>query len=318
MSGLVTYKLQPVGYKTTVPTKFPNWDLLKVSSEIEGLENRVFGELKALPDRNIEDYNDLVIINAEGSSKIEGMKADWFDAQCYRNAKSYEGTNDVITLLACELATNQFSSWIVPNLHTKPEQQIDLKRLHFMLASASYPGHVAGRDWFGFYRAHQNWIGGRSPFLATHVPPAPEDVEPAMDDLDEFIRTSYPSSLIQIAIAHAQFELIHPFLDGNGRVGRALIDAMMLLSIADYHKKFVPVSYYIWQRRGEYYRGLNSYRDGDVETWVKFFLECVEDAVRDSNNLLAKQRHFMEEVDFNTSDLGEMSSRFRRSLRGAY
>lgn len=132
----------------------------------------------------------------------------------------------------------------------------------------------------GELRRSQNWIGGTRPGNAAFVPPPPEHVPALLGDLERFIHEPAPSLplLVKIALAHAQFETIHPFLDGNGRIGRLLIAALLE------HWTLLPeplmyLSGYLKQHQAEYYRRLSAVRtDGDWEGWVAFFLEGVEAA----------------------------------------
>jgi Fic family protein len=136
----------------------------------------------------------------------------------------------------------------------------------------------------GELRRSQNWIGGTRPGNAAFVPPPPEHVAPLLADLERFIHDPGPQlpPLVRVALVHAQFETIHPFLDGNGRIGRLLIAALLeewgLLS-----EPLMYLSGYLKQHQAEYYRRLSAIRtDGDWEGWVAFFLEGVEMAANDA------------------------------------
>jgi Fic family protein len=136
----------------------------------------------------------------------------------------------------------------------------------------------------GTLRRSQNWIGGTRPGNAVFVPPPAEKVASLLADLERFIhdeRTELPP-LVRVALVHAQFETIHPFLDGNGRIGRLLIAALLehwgLLS-----EPLMYLSGYLKQHQAEYYRLLSSVRsEGDWEAWVAFFLEGVAVAAGDA------------------------------------
>jgi Fic family protein len=132
----------------------------------------------------------------------------------------------------------------------------------------------------GELRRSQNWIGGTPPGNAAFVPPPPEHVAALLGDLERFVHDPAPvlPPLVRVALVHAQFETIHPFLDGNGRIGRLLIAALLehwnLLA-----QPLVYVSGYLKQHQAEYYRRLSAIRtEGDWEGWVRFFLEGVEAA----------------------------------------
>jgi len=130
----------------------------------------------------------------------------------------------------------------------------------------------------GEFRRSQNWIGGARPGVAHFVPPPPSEVENGMAKFERFIHDKhvpYPV-LVKTALAHVQFETIHPFLDGNGRIGRLLI--VLLLHLGGVlSQPLLYLSLYFKQRRAEYYRLLDLVRsDGDWEAWLDFFLEGVE------------------------------------------
>ena len=136
----------------------------------------------------------------------------------------------------------------------------------------------------GELRRSQNWIGGTRPGNAVFVPPPPEHVAALLSDMERFIHAPEPSlpPLVRIALVHAQFETIHPFLDGNGRMGRLLIAALLE------HWGLLPeplmyLSGYLKQRQMDYYRHLSTIRThGDWEGWVAFFLAGVEAAATEA------------------------------------
>lgn len=136
----------------------------------------------------------------------------------------------------------------------------------------------------GELRRSQNWIGGTRPGNAAFVPPPPEKVPALLADMERFIHDDTPTlpPLVRVALVHAHFETIHPFLDGNGRIGRLLIAALMeqwrLLP-----EPLMYLSGYLKQHQAEYYRRLSAVRiEGDWEAWVAFFLEGVETAAADA------------------------------------
>jgi Fic family protein len=129
----------------------------------------------------------------------------------------------------------------------------------------------------GEFRRSQNWIGGTRPGNARFVPPPPQRVEDCMASLERSIHAEDDGlpELVKAALAHAQFETIHPFLDGNGRVGRLLI-VLMLFDAGVLDQPLLYLSLYLKQHRDEYYRLLGTVRtDGDWEAWLDFFLEGV-------------------------------------------
>ena len=134
----------------------------------------------------------------------------------------------------------------------------------------------------GLIRTSQNWIGGTRPGNARFVPPPPDAVPEALADLEKWLHGNDPlPPLVRAGLAHVQFETIHPFLDGNGRIGRLLISLLVehwkLLS-----SPLLYVSLGFKRRRQEYYERLNAVRtNGDWENWTAFFLECVRESADD-------------------------------------
>jgi len=138
----------------------------------------------------------------------------------------------------------------------------------------------------GELRRSQNWIGGTRPRNAVFVPPPPDNVPQLLTDMERFIHdgvTDLPP-MVKVALIHAQFETIHPFLDGNGRIGRLLIATLFehwgLLA-----EPLMYLSGYLKQHQAEYYRRLSNIRtEGDWESWVTFFLEGVCVAAADAEH----------------------------------
>ena len=129
----------------------------------------------------------------------------------------------------------------------------------------------------GEFRRSQNWLGGTRPGNAIFVPPPPHRVLDAMADLERFLhdREDGLPTLVRAGVAHVQFETIHPFLDGNGRVGRLLI-ALLLFETKVLSQPLLYLSLYLKEHRAEYYRLLDAVRrEGDWEEWIDFFLEGV-------------------------------------------
>lgn len=138
----------------------------------------------------------------------------------------------------------------------------------------------------GELRRSQNWIGGTRPGNAVFVPPPPENVPQLLTDMERFIHdgaTDLPP-MVKVALIHAQFETIHPFLDGNGRIGRLLI-AMLFEHWGLLAEPLMYLSGYLKQHQAEYYRRLSNIRtEGDWESWMTFFLEGVCVAAADAEH----------------------------------
>jgi cell filamentation protein, protein adenylyltransferase len=136
----------------------------------------------------------------------------------------------------------------------------------------------------GEFRTSQNWVGGTRPGNAVYVPPPPHEVIPSLGALEKFIHGEpvQTPTLIKTGLAHAQFESIHPFLDGNGRVGRLLI-SLMLYTEGALAYPLLYLSLYFKQRRVQYYDALTRIRaNGEWEEWLAFYLAGVEEVARES------------------------------------
>ena len=143
----------------------------------------------------------------------------------------------------------------------------------------------------GEVRTSQNWIGGTRPGNAVFVPPPPELVPEAMSSLERWVHRDDPlPPLVRAGLAHVQFETIHPFLDGNGRIGRLLITLLLEhWKLLDAPLLYLSLAFK--RHRQEYYRQLSEVRtQGDWEGWTTFYLECVREAANDA--VTAAQRLF--------------------------
>ena len=149
----------------------------------------------------------------------------------------------------------------------------------------------------GEFRHTQNWIGGTRPGNAHFVPPPTDEVPQCMADLERFLNgenASYPT-LVNAALAHVQFETIHPFLDGNGRMGRLLI-AFVLHHGGVLKRPLLYLSLFFKQHRDEYYRLLDLVRlEGDWEAWLDFFLEGVEQTAKNAVQTAQRLVHLFKE-----------------------
>jgi len=168
----------------------------------------------------------------------------------------------------------------------------------------------------GEFRRSQNWLGGTRPGNAIFVPPPPHRVLDAMADLERFLhdREDGLPTLVRAGVAHVQFETIHPFLDGNGRVGRLLI-ALLLFETKVLSQPLLYLSLYLKEHRAEYYRLLDAVRrEGDWEEWIDFFLEGVtmtaQSAVDTAHRML---RVFVEDAA-RVADLGRRAPNALRAF----
>jgi Fic family protein len=208
------------------------------------------------------------------TSQIEGTQATLIDLLDKEAGLAVSNTDDV------EEVTNYLRAfrWTQDTLRDPkglPMSVRLMRQAHRLLMDGA---RGAGRQ-PGELRKSQNWIGGTRPGNAVFVPAPPEHVSALLADLERFIHQADTHDtlppLVRIGLVHVQFETIHPFLDGNGRIGRLLIAALMeqwgLLS-----QPLVYVSAYLKQHQSEYYQRLSAVRtDGDWEGWVAFFLEGI-------------------------------------------
>ncbi len=147
-----------------------------------------------------------------------------------------------------------------------------IREIHAILMDGARGGSTSP----GTFRHSQNWLGGTRPGNAHFVPPPPHRVEECMAELERFMHQDDIPSLIKAALAHVQFETIHPFLDGNGRTGRLLI-ALILHNEGVLRQPLLYLSLYLKTHRAEYYRWLDVVRaTGDWEGWLHFLLEGIE------------------------------------------
>ena len=209
------------------------------------------------------------------SSQIEGTQCTLDDIL---NPLIEENTNrnvsDVVNYIkATEFALNR--------LHSLPLCNRLIKETHAVLMEG-----VRGQEKSpGEFRYSQNWIGGQGSTIrnARYIPPNPEDMQTAMSDLEKYMNGDDSlDPLIQAALIHYQFETTHPFLDGNGRVGRLLI-TLFLMKKGILSHPALYISYFLKMNRIEYYDRMTQVRKtGDYEQWVMFFLQALSDSAGDA------------------------------------
>ena len=219
------------------------------------------------------------------TSQIEGTQATLTDLFEEEAGFTVSNTNDV------EEVSNYLRAFhlVQDNLRDPGGLPLSVRLLcdahRLLLTGARGAGTQPGE-----LRRSQNWIGGTRPGNAVFVPPPPERVVDLLVDLERFIHDTSQAlpPLVKTALIHQQFETIHPFLDGNGRIGRVLIAALLE------HWQLLPeplmyLSGYLKQHQAEYYRRLSSVRtEGDWEGWVAYFLEAVAVAASDAErNIVA-------------------------------
>jgi Fic family protein len=179
---------------------------------------------------------------------------------------------------------------------------VDIKEIHRTLLRFSVDRKIAGS-----FRDTQGWIGGNdyNPIGAAYVPPPPEHVAPLVEDLCKFIQRDDIAAVAQAAIAHAQFENIHPFPDGNGRVGRALI-YVILRRKGETSNYIPPISLVLATVQRSYFGGFGAFSRGDVSAWCDIFAGAVQraawEAERIASRIEDRQAEWLERLGNPRSD----------------
>lgn len=238
------------------------------------------------------------------SSQIEGTQCTLDDIL---NPLMEENTNrnvsDVVNYIkATEFALNR--------LHSLPLCNRLIKETHAVLMEG-----VRGQEKSpGEFRYSQNWIGGQGSTIqnARYIPPNPEDMQTAMSDLEKYMNGDDSlDPLIQAALIHYQFETTHPFLDGNGRVGRLLI-TLFLMEKGILSRPALYISYFLKMNRIEYYDRMTQVRKtGDYEQWVMFFLQALSDSAGDAIQTIDALTALHNQ---SVAKLGEFSKRQQTNL----
>lgn len=287
------------GYQAFIPNSLPPNPPIQIDTEMQFLLSaadrklgRLDGITRTLPNPNLF-LAMFVKKEAVLSSQIEGTQASLVDILDVPSSheKSSEKKGDVEAVVNYVAAMNHG----LQRLRELPLSLRLIKEIHGILLQG-----VRGSERNpGEFRKSQNWIGpqGCSLINASFVPPPKDDMIDSMNDLEIFFHTEdFLPPLIKIAIIHAQFETIHPFLDGNGRIGRLLI-TFWLCHQDILSKPLLYLSYFFKLNRSEYYdRLMNVRMHGDWENWIKFFLKGIavssDEAISSAEQILGlKSRH---------------------------
>ena len=274
-----SFVTQLKGYKAFQPTPLPPAPPLSQDDELTSLlvqATHAIGRLSGLstiiPDPDLFVY---LYVRKEAllSSQIEGTQCSLEDIL----SPDAEPISDDTSLKDIEEVSN-YVKGMNDGLARLSDLPVSIRLIKEIHATLMKGVRGAGKT-PGEFRRSQNWIGrpGATLNTAEFVPPPPEDVDRLMSELEKFIHASDKiSPLIKVALIHAQFETIHPFLDGNGRLGRLLI-TFLLVHWKVLEKPLLYISYYFKAHRTEYYARLMDIRNhGDWEAWIKFFLRAVQ------------------------------------------
>jgi Fic family protein len=314
-AGLITragrFIKQPAGYRAFIPAPLPPQPPVEIDATMLGLLSRAdqaLGRLDGValtlpnPDLFVAMY---VRQEAVLSSQIEGTQSTLDDVLTFElDEHAREVPRDVAEVVNYVRAMN----YGLERLQTLPLSLRLVREIHGELLRG-----VRGQERTpGEFRTSQNWIGaGRVPLeRARFVPPPAAEMHRALDNLEKFLHEEQGMPvLLRCGLAHAQFETIHPFLDGNGRVGRLLI-TFLLCHQGALKRPLLYLSHYLKLHRGEYYDRLMAIREGgDWEGWLKFFLRGVVEtadeavdtaqaiiALRDQHRALLQERGAMNSL----------------------
>ena len=271
------YQRQPSGYRAFTPAPLPPDPPIQIEGELQSFLSqadqalgRLDGSIQTLPNPDLFVFM-YVRKEAVLSSQIEGTQSSLQDllsaeAQLF-DADRPQDVDEVVNYVSA-------MNYGLERLHALPVSTRLIREIHEKLLAGVRGAHLTP----GELRNSQNWIGPAGSTLnqATFVPPPPEEVPQALSDLERFLHAqSGIPLLIKIGLAHAQFETIHPFLDGNGRIGRLLITFLLCENRA-LLKPVLYLSHYFKRHRQTYYDRLQATRDrGAWEEWLIFFLKGV-------------------------------------------
>ena len=268
-------------YKSFVPAKLPPNPDIEIDGKLLSLlinANKAIAALESvsvhIPDMELF-VSMYVRKEALMSSQIEGTQAtleDILDPVIENNAN--RNVADVVNYIKA-------TEYAVKRLETLPLSNRLIKETHAVLME-----NVRGQEKNpGEFRRSQNWIGGQGSTLksARYIPPNQEDMQDAMSDLEKYMNEEDDTdALIKAALIHYQFETIHPFLDGNGRIGRLLI-TLYLIEKKVLTTPALYISFFLKKNRIEYYDRMTEVRSkGNYEQWVKFFLAAIDECARDA------------------------------------
>jgi Fic family protein len=228
---------------------------------------RLDGAAGTLPDAHLLLYT-YVRKEAVLSSQIEGTQSTLDDLLAHELGEAPGVPIGDVTEVSCYVEAMTHGLQRLRNGF--PLSNRLLREMHEILLATGRGAQKTP----GEFRQSQNWIGGTRPGNAAFVPPPPQEVQHCMGDLEQFLHSDTPA-LVKAALAHLQFETIHPFLDGNGRIGRLLV-TLLLCHEGVLREPLLYSSLYFKQNRQRYYDELNAAREsGDFERWLDFFATAI-------------------------------------------
>ena len=307
------YVTQPAGYRAFIPSAFPPLDLAVDAELLMALGRadralaRLDGAATVLPD--VDLFISMYIVQeATKSSQIEGTQASMVDVfEVQADADDRERRDAVREIQNYIEAMNH-------GLRRLPDLPVSLRlvgEIHRILMSEVRGGDSARTP--GEFRRSQNWIGGSSPGNARFVPPPVDEMNRCLDEWEKSVhnREQIPP-LLHIGMLHAQFETIHPFLDGNGRVGRLLV-TFLLTEQGVLVQPLLYLSIFFKAHQEEYYRRLQATRDvGDWEGWLRFFVDGVAETATGATDTV---RSIIRLRDSDRARLSELGRKGASAMR---
>ncbi len=311
------YVRLPSGYRAFIPKPLPPEPPIDLSGSRQALLaeanfalGRLDGAVLTLPNPDLFVFM-YVRKEAVLSSQIEGTQSSLQNLLA-AEAKLFDpNTPDDVREVSNYVRAMNYG---LERLATLTVSVRLIKEIHAALLRGVRGGHLTP----GELRKSQNWIGPAGCTLAeaAFVPPPPEEVPQALADLERFLHSENPPpALVQVGLAHAQFETIHPFLDGNGRIGRLLI-TFLLVEKGLLRKPVLYLSHYFKRHRAEYYDRLQAVRDaGDWEGWLDFFLRGVAEVSAEATQTAAAILRMREEYRAKITDrLGRAAANGHRIM----
>jgi Fic family protein len=311
------YVRQPSGYRAFLPASLPPEPPIDLDDPIRGLLSeadyalgRLDGAVLTLPNPDLFVFMS-VRKEAVLSSQIEGTQSS---LQNLLAAEARLHDPDAPSDVGEVVNYVRAMSHGLQRMSTQPISVGLIREIHAVLMEGVRGGGLAP----GVLRTSQNWIGPGGSTLgeATFVPPPPDEVPRALGDLERFLNQDDDLPvLVKVGLAHAQFETIHPFLDGNGRVGRLLV-TLLLTERGKLARPVLYLSHYFRRHRAEYYERLQAVRDtGDWEGWLAFFLtgaiEVSRGATRTAAAILRMREEFRNRI---TERLGRAAANGHRIM----
>ena len=302
---------QSTGYICFIPNHFPPPELFEISNDLlvkaataERLVGKLDGVTHTLPDSNFF-ISMFVYKDATSSAQIEGTRATMLDAlelDAGINVKSTDADDILFYIRALnhgikELQTIPFSLRLIRNIHKV--LMTDARSSHF-----SDPGE---------FRRSQNWIGGTNLNNAAYIPPPVDEMKESLKDFEKFIHDKTLMPIIHSGLLHAQFEAIHPFLDGNGRTGRLMI-TLFLYERQLLERPVLFLSSYFKKHQKIYYEKLDGYHNNKVKDWLHFFLDAVIETAQESIETSKKITTLVEDDMRKIQSLGKREAQTSMTL----